>query len=590
MPCARVFAAIVWLCLASFAAIVPGADAAEPKRILMLHSFGHDTSPFDAFSVSFRTQMLRVWPAQAAFYDVALEAWRPGPRLDEDVLVQAIRSRFTDVHIDLVVAVGATAAQFYVRHRDQLFSAAPLLIVGDQRTSPLALLKPGDSLVGIKAFGTPMLNGILTLLPDTTTVAVVFGNSPVERYWADAFRQEFASAGARVKFLWLNNLSLPEMRKHVAALEPGAVVLFGLLLVDAAGIPYQQHYALSELHAASRVPVFGFFESELGRGIVGGSLLPNVESGLVGAKVASRMLRGESANDEMATYVSSTEPRFDWRELNRWRIDESRLPRDSLVLFRPPSIWKEHILTVLAYFGLLIVQTGLIFSLLAQRARRRRAEGESFALSWRLLTVHEDERRRLARELHDDVTQRLARLAIDAARLEGAKSASAHVQQPSVHQELVRLSDDVHALSYRLHPSILDDLGLEEALRKECEQVNQQGRVRVDMELQSLPHNMPQDVALCLFRVAQEALRNVVRHARATVATVSLAIERGGLVLAINDNGSGFEVDAIRTRPSLGHASMDERVRLLGGRLGIRSKPGHGTTISAWVPLAMNLS
>ena len=95
----------------------------------------------------------------------------------------------------------------------------------------------------------------------------------------------------------------------------------------------------------------------------------------------------------------------------------------------------------------------------------------------------------------------------------------------------MRLSDDVHALSYRLHPSILDDLGLEEALKAECEHVSRQGDVRVDVDVQTLPDKLPQDVALCIFRVAQEALRNVVRHAHASVATVTLTTKDGGLIL-----------------------------------------------------------
>ena len=194
------------------------------------------------------------------------------------------------------------------------------------------------------------------------------------------------------------------MRQRVATLEPGTVVLFGVLYVDAAGVPYLENYALSELHAASSVPIFSFYESELGLGTVGGALLGNVESAAVAANIASRMLRGEWTNDDRLTRLSLTAPRFDWRELKRWNIDEASLPPGSEVLFRPPTIWEEHKRVVLAGLALFVVQTGLILALVSQRARRRRAEGESSALSGRLLTVHEDERRRLARELHDDVT------------------------------------------------------------------------------------------------------------------------------------------------------------------------------------------
>jgi len=464
----------------------------------------------------------------------------------------------------------------------------PVLVIADQRTAPVARLKPGDSIVGIKISGVQTVNGILELLPETTTIAVIFGSSPSEQFWVSEFRKEFAPLEDRVKFVWLDNLPLSEVRQRVAALRPGAVALYGLFQMDATGMPYEQDHAIKELHAATNVPMFGFFESQMGQGMVGGALTSSGEQGVVAAKTASRILRGESPR-EPTTFLGPTAPQFDWRELQRWHIDENRLPPGSVVRFRPPSMWEEYKLTVIAGFGVLLFQLGLITALIVQRARRRRAESESFALSWRLLTAHEDERRRLARELHDDVTQRLARLAIDVSRQTVGSHAHGGTTQ-AVHGELVRLSEDVHALSYRLHPSILDDLGLTEALKAECEQVSRHEPVRVEVDLQQVPEGLPNEVALCIFRVAQEALRNIARHARASVANVSLALENGGLLLAIRDNGIGFDVDAKQPRPSLGRAGMGERVRLLGGVFGIKSAFGQGTTVSAWVPLKMAAS
>ena len=203
-------------------------------------------------------------------------------------------------------------------------------------------------------------------------------------------------------------------------------------------------------------------------------------------------------------------------------------------------------------------------------------------LAGRLLTAHEDERRRLARELHDDLTQRLARLAIDAGRMESAADAPEGVRP--LREDLVRLSEDVHALSYRLHPSVLDDLGLVEALKAECDRVARQCALRVDVDASGVANQLSADASLCLFRVAQEALNNVARHAHATAVTVQLLPSRNGMQLAISDNGQGFNSE-IRTHASLGLASMRERVRLLQGELDIESTPGRGTTVVASVPV-----
>ena len=201
--------------------------------------------------------------------------------------------------------------------------------------------------------------------------------------------------------------------------------------------------------------------------------------------------------------------------------------------------------------------------------------------------AHENERRRVARELHDDVTQRLAALAIDATRMEGPDRASADEATRSIRDGLIKLSEDVHALSYRLHPSVIEDLGLVEALRAECDRVTRSGAVTVQFNASEIPRKLPQDTALCLFRVAQEALRNVVRHAGASSVEVSVSPMDGGLQLAVSDNGNGFDPGRHAERPSLGLASIRERVNLLKGQLDIDSAQGHGTTVLAWVPISV---
>jgi PAS domain S-box-containing protein len=203
-------------------------------------------------------------------------------------------------------------------------------------------------------------------------------------------------------------------------------------------------------------------------------------------------------------------------------------------------------------------------------------------LAGSLLTAHEDERRHLARELHDDLTQRLARLAIDAGRMESFAIAPEGLRQ--LRENLVRMSEDVHALSYRLHPSVLDDLGLVDALKTECDRVARHGELRVDIETSTASAVLGAEASLCLFRVAQEALSNAAHHAHASAVMVTLTSRSTGLQLAVSDNGSGFDPQRSRDHPSLGLASMRERVRLLQGEFDIESTPGHGTTVMAWVP------
>jgi PAS domain S-box-containing protein len=216
---------------------------------------------------------------------------------------------------------------------------------------------------------------------------------------------------------------------------------------------------------------------------------------------------------------------------------------------------------------------------------QKRTEEELTTFSRRLIQAQEAERALLARDLHDDVTQRLAMLAIELGRAEfSAPGGPPAGMLTTVREGLVRLSEDIHALAYRLHPAVLEELGLAEALRTECERRGRHVDIAVTLDLDPVPAAVGKDATLCLYRVAQEALNNVARHARAHAASVVLRQVDGGLLLAVRDDGVGFDPDEPRTRGSLGLVSMRERLRLVNGTLDVDSAPGHGTVIVAWVP------
>jgi signal transduction histidine kinase len=209
-------------------------------------------------------------------------------------------------------------------------------------------------------------------------------------------------------------------------------------------------------------------------------------------------------------------------------------------------------------------------------------------LAAKLIHAQEQERRRIAREMHDDWTQRLALLGIDMAKL-GKHIGAPEQALPLLHgvqEKLVKLSEDMHALSRQLHPSILDDLGLVEALRSECASFARREGIAVAYRPEQVPTTLPKDVALCVYRVAQEALRNLAKHAAVNEARVSLVGSAAELVLCVQDEGVGFDPTGVHAQPGLGLSSMEERVRLIGAELSVTSAPGQGTTVEVRVPLA----
>jgi signal transduction histidine kinase len=585
----RARAAAAFAFLAGTANLAPAPSAAQEthKRVLVLHSFGRSFAPYDEFASGFQRELAQLSSEPVEFFEVSLETARFTEAMDRAPFVSYLEALAAERPVDLLVSVGAPAARFSIQERERLFPSVPLLVAGVERRMAPSLAPTHDAVVAPLDLDLPgAIENILRVAPDTTEIAVVLGGSPLSKLWLEATHRDFERFANRVRFTWLNELSLEEMEEKVAALAPHTAIFFGELSVDAAGVPHERHTALSSLHAAANAPIFGLFDTQLNRGIVGGPLVPIAKMGRETATIARRLLNGERPESIEVATASAGIPAYDFRELKRWGIPESRLPPGSTVLYRPPSLWKEYRGPLAIGLGVLALETALIGGLLVQRSHRRLAEDEARRLARRLLTAQEDERRRLARELHDDLSQRLALLSIDAAQVERSLPASAEKDSTrKMRQDLARLGDDVHDLSYRLHPSVLDDLGLNEALKVECEQFSRRESMPARLTSFQAPSPLPSEVAVCLFRIAQEAMRNAARHSGASRVNLAVTTTNGHVQLAVSDDGVGFDPARGRIRRGLGQASMRERAALLGGMVEVESSPGRGTTVKASVPL-----
>ena len=215
------------------------------------------------------------------------------------------------------------------------------------------------------------------------------------------------------------------------------------------------------------------------------------------------------------------------------------------------------------------------------------------ALAASLMKAQEDERRRVSRELHDQICHQLASLAIDIGNLaEGPlvpENLQAHLT--AVRARVVRTSQETHHIAYQMHTAILDDLGLVASLNALCRQFpDQYPNIAVDFK-NSGPHtSIPREVATCLYRVAQASLHNVAKHSGAKNVSVRLGFKKGAAVLAIEDDGAGFDPKALKGRGGIGLISMEERARLVKGKLTITAAPGHGAQIFLAIPLQVDNS
>jgi PAS domain S-box-containing protein len=242
---------------------------------------------------------------------------------------------------------------------------------------------------------------------------------------------------------------------------------------------------------------------------------------------------------------------------------------------------------VLVHVKRVSIKRGTILYVCRDITERKEAEQEMRKLSGRLMDAHEEERRRLSRELHDGVGQRLALISAELgllqAQLTDAPEVLEHVRRLTAHAEDV--GSELHRLSHELHPALLEQLGLAAAIRRLCEEFEGAHHILVHLEIDETPAAMTNDVALALYRIAQEALHNVVRHSGARNATVRLAAEGGDIVLCVVDDGRGFDQSGSESTRGVGLISMGERSRHVAGRLTLTTGIGHGTRVESRVPL-----
>lgn len=491
-------------------------------------------------------------------YEVALQAY--------------LADKYRRYPPDVLVALGDASTRLVLTWRQQLWPQIPLVFVSNSDDVERAA-RQASGTAGIAGSLEESIAGsldaVLTLLPETNEIVLVSAGDVNLPLAERALRR--LPAGVRVTRLV--DLSFDEILRGVSRLSERSVIFYSSITRDRDGRAYIARTALDELARHANRPIFSYVGTFLGHGIVGGLLVQPHETMRELAPIIERVATGTPPGDLPVSRRAPPRLSVDARQLARWGIDESRLPRGSEVLFRDPSLWRDYRGTVIATVSLVGAQAVLIGALLLQMRRRRAAERQARHLSGRVLTAQEEERRRIASELHDGANQEVALFAmqLDQAGM-GALADRART-----------LSRDLHRLSHELHPAILDQVGLVPAIRQFASQLGTLHRLRVEVRESRWPAAVPRAVVITLYRVAQEAVQNVVRHSGATDATVDLEGTPSGLTMMIADRGVGFD-PALRPEGHLGLAGMQERMRGIGGRLEVTSIPGRGTRILATVP------
>ena len=297
-----------------------------------------------AWSREIRSELNRQSPWPLDIQEHSLVTALDGDDAAEAKFVEYLGALYAQRPPDLIVAIGAPAARFVQRHRTDLFPTTPMLLaaVEVRRVEP-SMLSEQDAVAGVRFDQVALVENILRLLPETKAIAIIIGNSPNERFWAGEHQRILGPLlKNKVELIFYNEQPFEEILKAVASLPPHTAIFFQQLAVDGAGAVYGDKEPLKRIYEVANAPIFSFDETYFNGEIVGGPMFSPAEGARPMAAVAVRMLGGEKAGGIKVPPIGFSTPKYDWRQLQRWNISESRLPPGSEILFREPTVWQRY--------------------------------------------------------------------------------------------------------------------------------------------------------------------------------------------------------------------------------------------------------
>jgi signal transduction histidine kinase len=561
----------------TFALLFPVCLSAQNTRnVLVLHE-GNANHPANVITSGVFRDLIGSDPRNQ-FFEEYIDEDRLGA--SDERLEETLREKYADKKMDLVIGDGRPGFTFLLRRGEELWPGTPkLFYFVDFRELPAKLPPNMTGVTSNFDFGA-ILDMALQLKPETRRVFYVGGVNPWEQTWRGFAEQDFKRFAGRVEITYLNNLPFAELLDRLGRLPTNSAVIYAELLQDAGGHVYVPGRVCPLIAAASNAPVYGPFDTYIGCGIVGGPVLDMRDLAAQTARLGLRVLeRGTTSGFPVES--SKTQVQVDWRQLQRWGISEAKLPPGTVVQFRTPSLWEQYKWFLVAGLAALVAQLILIVILLTQMRRRKKSDLAVKHLSGRLINAGEEERKRIARELHDDIVQRLSLLSVECSLMERDATADEATRRDSLHKQLQRLNEiitDVHNLSHQLHSNQLEMLGLGVVLEDLCQQLSKKHGVAVQL-IDEVQGPIDEDLALCFYRVAQEALNNSLKYSGSSRVDVRLTAIDGTLRMTVKDYGAGFDPAAAAN--GLGLATMRERLRLVEGKLLVHSKLGAGTELRA---------
>ncbi len=515
-------------------------------------------------------------------------------------LYDVYKLKYARSKFDVICTTDTDAFRFVRLYGDRLFPGTPIVFSGVKYVKA-SDLRGERRVTGVNEEADLKANIelILRLHPKTRQIVFINEWTPTGRRVRDEFVRVMPLFENSVNFLILDNVDTKYLLSVVSSLPPTSVVLYGAFSRDKVGRIFDYNEIASLIVRASPVPVYSPWDFNLGLGIVGGVMTTGYSQWEAAGKLASRLLHGGRTPNIRVIMASPKTYLFDYAQLQRFGISKKALPPNSVIVNHPESLYEKYkrviygvTMTILALVAVITVLMINIRQRKATEVKLKASREELRGFAWRLAEVGDAERKRISRELHDEIGQNLTLLGVNLTVLKsliGGERTEGIQQRMADSAALVRQTTErVRHLMGKLRSPVLDDYGLIPAIELYAKQWMSRTGINLIIRSADAPPRLPPAVENALFRIFQEALTNVVKHAGASQVIVTAAKKDGTFIFSVEDNGSGYDTVAVagaNAERGWGLVSMKERAEAVSATCRIRSGRGLGTHVIVEVPL-----
>jgi len=604
-----------------------------PHDILVLHSYHSGLDRVENINAGIEEVLLAKDRQDIELYIEYLDTLRQPEEENSRRFYRFLTEKYGGREFSAVIGVDTAAVTFLQQHHAALFPMTPVLYSGvscanDDPEAPTGGFVGVCEDIDIEA----TIRAGLQLYPQTRDIFII-NDRTVDGliYQAEIKESMLAFAGRLTFHLW-DDFSMEELLEKVRQVQEGGLVLLVNFTRDRNGMTFSYGRSVGLISARCRVPILSMWQFYLGHGVLGGMMVDDSAQGKAVAKMVVDILMGDPVENFVARQSTDNHLIFDYNLMKRFAIPYKVLPEGSMVTDEPQSIlwkYKKTGLTVLG-IALALEATVIILSVVTYKSKKaeqmledlvdkrtheltsaneklkaeihvrkkieealRESEETLHQLSINLLTVQENERRRISVELHDELGQSLAALKLQVGSLEKQLGYdmpyTLQEECDELRQSINLIIENVRRLSRDLSPVALDDLGIDAALEYLITNFAKLHEIEVSLDLIEINHLFSQAAQRLVYRIVQESLNNIGKHAHATHVGIKIEKVKNRIFLIVKDNGTGFNTREIQNRKKsesgMGLAAMAERVRILEGVMDIHSEKGEGTTITVSLPV-----